>query len=133
VSDWRDSKAVLRHVVGLDASAPKQKHGYYEVQNDFFLESSLIIAKLLEKDPSQVTTKTSKPLLSEMQLEIWKSLNGKCLSAKELGKSFDLSAENIRKHIQAIRNKFGQKAVENTRSRGYWRPDNPPSDSMNKA
>lgn len=69
-----------------------------------------------------------KPLLSERQLEIWNSLAGKCLSAKELSKSLDLHDENIRKHIQAIRKKFGQEAIKNTRSRGYWRSDAPPSD-----
>lgn len=75
----------------------------------------------------------TKDLLPERQLEIWDSLKGKCLSAKELGKLFGLSEENIRKHIQAIRKKRGQNAIENTRSRGYWRLDSPPPDIMNKS
>jgi DNA-binding CsgD family transcriptional regulator len=76
---------------------------------------------------------TSKSLLSDRQLEVWDSLEGKCLSAKELSKAQDLSEENIRKHIQAIRKKRGQNAIENTRSRGYWRLDSPPPDIMNKS
>ncbi len=74
----------------------------------------------------------SNELLSDRQLEIWELLKGQCLSAKELGKLCDLNAENIRKHIQAIRKKNGQKAIENTRSRGYWRPDAPPLDGIKK-
>ena len=80
----------------------------------------------------KLSTGENNELLSDRQLEVWDLLKGKALSAKELGKSLDLSAENIRKHIQAIRNKHGQKAIENTRSRGYWRPDDPPPDGVNK-
>jgi len=68
-------------------------------------------------------------LLAERQLEVWDLLKGNCLSAKELGKSMGLLAENVRKHIQAVRKKFGTNSIENTRSRGYWRPDAPPKDS----
>jgi DNA-binding CsgD family transcriptional regulator len=67
-------------------------------------------------------------MLSDRQLEVWNILKGKCLGAKEIGNLMDLSPENIRKHIQAIRKKYGEKSVQNTRSQGYWRPDQPPSE-----
>lgn len=79
------------------------------------------------------TKDSAEPLLSDRQLEIWELLKDQSLTAKEIGRKLELSGESIRQYIKAIREKRGQKAIENTRNRGYWRPDAPPPDSMNKA
>ena len=52
--DWRNFKTSWMNNLCLDTSVPDLKHGYYEVQKDFFLESSMVITRLLELE-KQIT------------------------------------------------------------------------------
>jgi hypothetical protein len=61
VCDFRDRKAVWMNILGKDASVPKQNYGCYEVQNDFFLESSLVITQLLDLE-KEANSKNKEPL-----------------------------------------------------------------------
>ena len=70
ICDWRDSKAVWKHAVGQDDSIKDPNYGYYEIQEDFFYASFSVISRLLEKAATHVTTITSKPLLSDRQIEV---------------------------------------------------------------
>jgi len=134
-----DVRMVLEKTVGLPVNKSKLKAFLAKECNiseptnysfpDIIAALKLYIQNSNRKNRLSANT---KDLLPERQLEIWDSLKGKCLSAKELGKLFGLSEENIRKHIQAIRKKRGQNAIENTRSRGYWRLDSPPPDIMRR-
>lgn len=47
-SDSRDSKACWLQNINASVSLKEPLHAYYEVQKDFFYESSLVISQLLE-------------------------------------------------------------------------------------
>ncbi len=53
VSDPRDSKACWLQNLNVSVSVKEPLHAYYEVQKDFFYESSVIISRLLEKEITQ--------------------------------------------------------------------------------
>ena len=134
-----DAYTIFKQTIGLLANKSKLKAflakecNISDPTNYSFPDIIAALKLYIQNNDRNRLSANTKDLLPERQLEIWNSLKEKCLSAKELGKLFGLSEENIRKHIQAIRKKRGEHAIENTRSRGYWRPDSPPADIINKS
>jgi biotin operon repressor len=62
--------------------------------------------------------------LPDGMAEVWAALQGKLLTAKQLGQALGITAEAVRKRIKQLNERHH--AVKNTRGAGYYRPDAPP-------
>ncbi|MCH8270794.1 MAG: hypothetical protein IH985_06240 [Planctomycetes bacterium] len=82
-----------------------------------------------DDDTPPKETPPIKPMLSEALLEVWEMLEGKALTARQLGdlvRGKPISEDTIRKRIAAIR-RTGLTVVWKS-TRGYYRLDSPPPD-----
>jgi len=59
VSEWRDIKTSFLHDLNVRGFDKEPIRAYYEVQKDFFYESSVIISRLLEKEKGHKLKKKS--------------------------------------------------------------------------
>lgn len=71
----------------------------------------------------------TRRILTDLQREVWLLLNERCKTAKELAIAIydDRLKENVIRNLISRMNKAGWE-VQSRKSRGYFRPDAPPSD-----
>lgn len=95
--DWHDHKAIWENVTGFDKSDIELKHRYYEIQQDVFLESSLLVGRLIELEKSTQTELPQNKPLSKKALAVLKLLQSldpnKALTGPEILEQLD--KENI--------------------------------------
>jgi hypothetical protein len=70
-------------------------------------------------------------IFTERELEVWNSLESRCISAKEIAKLIGggFTEGHVRRVVMEIREKRSD-SIRNVRGRGYFRPDAPPPDAL---
>ena len=64
--------------------------------------------------------------LSRREQAVWDALEGKQLTAKEVGRVLDIPADQVPALVKSIRGKLGEKSIRNAHGSGYWRDDAAP-------
>lgn len=95
VSEWRDIKTSFLHDLNVRGFDKEPLRAYYEVQKDFFYESSVIISRLLEREKE--ITQAEDAIITA---------NNEPLSDKALG------VLNLLKHLSANKALTGRQIID---------------------
>lgn len=114
--------AVLSKEFAERTTVPPQRW-YSRIDNDLFATSAhgldLLLPRVFQQPP---------PPQGERQTpgerDVWRALEGKFLTAKQIGSRLSKSEETVRKHVRDLNSKRWR--IQHFSGDGYYRPDAPP-------
>lgn len=107
----------------LSKSLPRGSRGAAHSRE---VRDRLLERKRLHCDSPDATGKAGGPHLTDKQQKIWDMLDGCYMKIEWLADELDIDAQQVRNNKSAMK-KLGF-VIEHKRTRGYYRPDAPPSD-----